>query len=38
MEIYSENIGIPLHEKLKAKYWSHYEQVCARENKSPSQR
>ena len=36
-EIYSENIGTPLHEKLKAKKRLHYEQVCARKNKSPAQ-
>ena len=35
-EIYSENIGTPLHEKLKAKKRLHYEQVCARKNKSPA--
>ena len=27
-EIYSENIGTPLHDKLKAKKRFHYEQVC----------
>ena len=34
--IYSENLGTPLHEKLKAKKRPHYEQVCARKNKSPA--
>ena len=34
-KIYSKNIGTPLHDKLKAKKGLHYEQVCARKNKSP---
>ena len=33
-EIYSENIGTPLHDKLKAKKRLHYEQVCTRKKKS----
>ena len=36
-KIYSENIGTPLHDMLKAKNRLHYEQVCARKNKSPAQ-
>ena len=32
-KIYSENIGTPLHDKLKAKKRLHYDQVCARKNK-----
>ena len=36
-KIYSENTGTPLHDKLKAKKRLHYEQVCARKNKSPAQ-
>ena len=33
-KIYSENIGTPLHDKLKAKKRLHYEQVCTRKKKS----
>ena len=35
--MYSEIIGTPLHDKLKAKKRLDYEQVCARKNKSPAQ-
>ena len=36
-EIYSENIGTPIYHKLKAKKRLHYEQDCAKKNKSPAQ-